>query len=374
MTTGMSQIDALQARLDAQQAELDELRRAASAEVETRGPASRSVALAPTPTVPVAAVASASAAPPSRRDLLRGAALTAAGGVALAAGAGVVTATPAAAINGSNLILGSSANNSTSYTKLTTTSPEAAIIASDGTSVTTGGAALAGLAGDNMATGVYGYSDYVPFNPIPQPMSMPSGNGVTGWAPQGYGVVARGRVNVKLFPEHLRPDTAQLSGYDLGSVRCDQDGELWFCVKGGYSHEWRKLSGPSTAGQLHVLPSTSRVYDSRAGQAPLNVTKGALANGAIRVIDLNITGALPYGTTAVMVNLAIVSNASTAGWLALWKNGVAFPGNASINWDHANQTISNMAVVAVDTSYKFQAKVMPGSSADFIVDLVGYYR
>jgi len=116
------------------------------------------------------------------------------------------------------------------------------------------------------------------------------------------------------------------------------------------------MGGRATAGQPSVLPSTIRIYDSRNGFAPLGVTKGQLANGAVRVIDTTFGGAVPAGASAALVNLT-VTNTSPAGFLALFANGISWPGNSSINWDHANQSIANLAVVALDATAKLQARV-----------------
>ena len=65
------------------------------------------------------------------------------------------------------------------------------------------------------------------------------------------------------------------------------------------------------------------------------------------MVDAKQGGAAPAGATAVMVNLTIVSQ-SPAGFLSAFRNGVAWPGNSSVNWERQGQVIANSAVVAVD--------------------------
>jgi hypothetical protein len=157
-----------------------------------------------------------------------------------------------------------------------------------------------------------------------------------------------------------------------GHVIGDNNNDVWLCVADGTPGTFRKLGGPATAGQLHVLPSTVRVYDARDGQAPFDVQKGKLDSLSDRAIDMTkASSGVPAGATAVVVNLT-VTNTNAAGWLALFKNGIPWPGNSSINWDHANQTIANLAVVALDQTAKIEAHC--SGATDFVIDVIGYYQ
>jgi hypothetical protein len=119
-----------------------------------------------------------------------------------------------------------------------------------------------------------------------------------------------------------------------------------------------------------VLPATVRVFDSRAGFPPAN-PKGRFTNEQ-RVIDTTFNSSgVPAGATAVLVNFA-VTNTNSGGFGALFRNGIPWPGNASINWGLVNTTTSNMAVVAVDGAAKILCKIE--GSADVIVDVVGYFQ
>ncbi len=67
-------------------------------------------------------------------------------------------------------------------------------------------------------------------------------------------------------------------------------------------------------------------------------------------------------------------NTSASGFLAAFKKGVAVPSASTINWFQANTVVANTTVVACDTTGKISCYVPPSSSADFFVDIIGYYR
>jgi hypothetical protein len=176
-----------------------------------------------------------------------------------------------------------------------------------------------------------------------------------------------------LAPVGYPVPTARADAHARGELYLDGNGDLWSCTAAGSPGTWRKLSGPATAGALHVLATPARIYDSRPGDPPLGVAKGVLADGAERVINANFTSALPGGTTAVVVNVT-VANTSASGFLAVWRNGVAWPGTSTVNWFQAGSVVANQTLVALDGALRFKAKVAAGASTDFLVDLLAYWR
>ncbi|MEZ5144832.1 MAG: hypothetical protein R2726_20300 [Acidimicrobiales bacterium] len=125
--------------------------------------------------------------------------------------------------------------------------------------------------------------------------------------------------------------------------------------------------------QAFVPMTPTRIYDSRPGNPPLNVTKGPLSNGT-RVIDC-LTGMLPgLGPLprGVLVNLTVV-NTSASGFLALYQNGISFPNTSSVNWFAPNEIVANTTYTAIDTSGQAVALVPASSSTDFFIDRVGLY-
>lgn len=157
-----------------------------------------------------------------------------------------------------------------------------------------------------------------------------------------------------------------------GEMVFDTNADLWLCVAAGTPGTWRKVSGAATAGSFTILPSTIRIYDSRAGLNPVGVTKGQLGNFAERTIDAKTNGAVPAGATAVLVNLTIV-NTGDPGYLGLFKNGITWPGNTTINWNQPLTLLANSAICALDDQARFAVKSNVGF-CDFVIDAVGYYR
>ncbi len=188
-----------------------------------------------------------------------------------------------------------------------------------------------------------------------------------------------GRVQIYLNPAGLSPRDGRTGTFFAGSIVADVNRDLWFNTGDGSPATWRKVSGPATAGQFHVLAATNRVYDSRPGNLPNIGSKTKIDGTADRVISTTkgnvggvLTGAVPDGASAALVNLTIV-NTSASGFLGLYKNGIEWPGNSSINWTAAGTVLANSAIVALDELVQFKVKCSSGSSSDFIVDVIGYY-
>jgi hypothetical protein len=179
-----------------------------------------------------------------------------------------------------------------------------------------------------------------------------------------------GRAPLLLAPQGSAPRTRS-DAHVVGELVEDSGGSLWLCTTAGSPGTWRKLAGPATAGALHVLGTPVRAYDSRAGQAPLGVVKGALGAGATRALDMSVGGAVPAGATAVLVNLTVV-NTSPGGFLSAYRTGAAAPSTSSINWDHAGAVLGNNATVGVNTARSLTVRCGSGST-HLVVDVLGYY-
>jgi hypothetical protein len=181
-----------------------------------------------------------------------------------------------------------------------------------------------------------------------------------------------GRAPLLLAPQGPAPATRS-DAHVVGELVEDSAGALWLCTGAGSPGTWRKLAGPTTAGSLHLLAAPVRAYDSRAGFPPAGVTKGQLAAGAQRTVDLKVGGGVPAGATGALVNLT-VTNTSPGGFLVAFRNGSPLPASSSINWDHAGATVANNATVAVDSAARITVACGgAGAVADFIVDVLAYY-
>lgn len=153
-----------------------------------------------------------------------------------------------------------------------------------------------------------------------------------------------------------------------GDVVFGANNALWLCIVGGagQASKWIKLSRV-----FQPLDVPVRIYDSRAGFNPAGVTKGKIGAGQERVIDATFGGAVPAGlASAVQVNLTIVGSDGN-GWLSLFKNGVAWPGTSTINWNQPDTVLANGTTTAVDAGATF--KVRSSGATDFLVDVTGYY-
>jgi hypothetical protein len=335
---------------------------------------------------------------PTRRQLFRLAGAAAAGGVAAGLGGGALTATPAAAADGDNLVLGEE-NEADSVTLLSHTKPPGDQPLSGTTLVVT----AKGVEANGFLMALAAEADFTDISGSPNVIRQAVGVG--GLAREGTGVqgdgvfgvvgngTAVGLVGEGPIGASLRGERADLFLFDgvrvrnnavghlRGEIWRDNPGAVWLCIEpggAGQTGTWQKLGGPTTAGQLHMLSPSVRAYDSRAGEQPLDVTKGKLSNSAERVIDAQHGGAVPAsangGTpTAALVNLTITDTTSTGGYLGLFQNGTTWPGNSSINWDAVGRATADTTVVALDDQGRFKVRASPGGGTDFVIDVMGYW-
>ena len=127
---------------------------------------------------------------------------------------------------------------------------------------------------------------------------------------------------------------------------------------------------PPAAG-IRLLATPVRVYDSRPGNPPAVNPKTPLAGGAARAVDCTYGGAVPAGARAVLAGITLVTR-SAGGFVALYRNGIAWPGTSSVNWSAAGDVIGGTQIIALDASGAFAAYCAPGASTDLLVDVQGY--
>jgi hypothetical protein len=308
----------------------------------------------------------------SRREMFKKLAVAGAGAVAGAA----AVATPAAAADGQNLMLGTAGdaiNTETTRTILTYTGPVLAagpdstflaVRDDTATQVQPETAGFTAIVNEKARSALFGYS-------------QGDGVGLHGISEQGFGMIAfcrdgvgghfqGGRANVNL-PPFGTPPPLRTDEHLAGEIVHDQNGDVWICVGAGTPGVWRKLAGPGTAGQLHLLAAPLRLYDSRAtGDGPLGA-------GAQRTVALASTAA-PLQTTGAMISLTLTQTLDS-GFVAVFANGATYEGNSNLNWFADNQTFAVTTVTAVDAAQKINvlAGGPGGASTHFIVDVVGYY-
>ncbi len=160
-------------------------------------------------------------------------------------------------------------------------------------------------------------------------------------------------------------------GATLGSLYVDGVGNWWGAVTTEVTGAvWRKLAGPSTAGQLHVLPAPVRVYDSRAGELPATEPKAQTQVNVPRTIDTRQSSSgVPDAAAAVLITLTVVGPAS-AGFASAWPSG-DFPGTSTINFV-PGQSIATTTTVGCGPLGSIQ--ILSNSVTDFLVDVIGFYQ
>ena len=136
---------------------------------------------------------------------------------------------------------------------------------------------------------------------------------------------------------------------------------------------------PPSFGLTPITPL--RVYDSRFNMTP--DTNGPLSGGANRTLSVInarnpftgvVTGAtaVPASATAIAYTLTVVT-AGGGGFLAVNPGGNTTVSASSINWSSAGQVLANTGVVKINSSRQVTVIHGGGGSADFIIDIVGYY-
>ncbi len=186
----------------------------------------------------------------------------------------------------------------------------------------------------------------------------------------GYGLISAGNIANALFSGSGDPPLG--TGGEVGALYVDGAGDWWAATTLDATNAvWRKLAGPQSAGQLHLLSTPVRVYDSRPGEAPTAVGPKAPTDGNIeRSIDTrqNNSG-VPTTANAVLINLTI-AGPQGGGFASVWPSG-PFPGTSNINFT-PGQNIATSAVVGCGPGATIQ--VMSNTVTDFLIDVSGYYQ
>ena len=151
---------------------------------------------------------------------------------------------------------------------------------------------------------------------------------------------------------------------------------IWYSPASGV---YRKLAGTGTAGAFHAL-SPARLYDSRAA-AP---SVGSIATGGTRTLSMadkrdlttgNVTTAnyVPAGATAITCNVTVVNTAGS-GFLTVNPGGTTEVNAATINWFGAGQILNNGVTVTLNAAREVTVICGgSGASADFVIDVTGYF-
>ncbi len=124
------------------------------------------------------------------------------------------------------------------------------------------------------------------------------------------------------------------------------------CLKLGFVPPYRRIA--------QIAPN--RIYNTRD---TVGLTK--IDSNEERVVDLS--SVVPAGATAAIINITTTGQEG-AGYLALFQDGITWPGNSSINFI-ANADVANSAIVTVSTARKI--KLRGGvAKTHVILDVTGY--
>jgi hypothetical protein len=202
-----------------------------------------------------------------------------------------------------------------------------------------------------------------------------SGVGLDAESQSSYGARLRGGkadLRFDAVPSRQAP-TADAAAHLVGEVVADASGALWHCVVAGTPGTWRKLGGPGTAGQLHVLPAPARVYDSRPSTSPSQGPKTKLTGNVARTIDLKVNNSgVPAGATAALLTVLLVDASNGNGNLTIWANGVTRPAANTMVWGTGSGRYTASTVTALDAAARCQ--VAASALTNVVLDVVGYYR
>ncbi|MCU0269506.1 MAG: hypothetical protein MUF83_12805 [Acidimicrobiales bacterium] len=179
---------------------------------------------------------------------------------------------------------------------------------------------------------------------------------------------------VNTTPQPLLPPPASTVNRQAGSIVRDVNSDRWLCVAGGSPGTWRKLAGPTTAGAFHTLATPVRVYDSRPGTSPAVGSKTQLTPNVARPCDLTQNGSgVPAGASSVLVSLvATGTTGSSGGFMAIYRNGITWPGTSNLNWSGPGQNVAVTTLTAVDPSGL--CNLYANVATHVVVDVLGYYR
>jgi len=138
---------------------------------------------------------------------------------------------------------------------------------------------------------------------------------------------------------------------------------------------------PASSGFVPV--TATRVYDSRWSPAPSGVTVGALTSPNNRVVSvangrslssgaITASNLVPTAATAVAYNLTAVPTAPN-GFLAITPGNASTYTASAINWSGLTGPVANGGIAKLGTNRDVKVFCNGGGTADFIIDITGYY-
>jgi hypothetical protein len=194
----------------------------------------------------------------------------------------------------------------------------------------------------------------------------PFGAGVRGSNTEGYGIIARGRLPLRIDPgATVGPPTS--SPAHQGAVYVDANNDLYICVQTGINGTPGVFKKVAYGSGIQFLPAPLRILDTRGG-APLTNGGQKLPPGPTLTLPITANG-VPAGATGIVGTIA-VTNPLGAGFLKLFPGQLEGTSTSVINFV-AGQTLANAVTIGLSPSgtAKVQAS---GAATDVILDITGY--
>lgn len=325
-----------------------------------------------------------------RRALLRKIAI---GGAGAAVGAALLNGTTASAADGSNLVLGDGANNTSSTPTSLVHTPASARTAG-ASSLSVGDAVPAG---DALLPGnVGGYGNSLVANGLHGSTTEAEGYGVvaanlaaapgsdTDPVPVGLALASAGGAQARFVPLDGAVSGPTPGLHLAGELYVDADGTLWFTVPAPTAGDpdavrFVRLASSTSSGAYHAI-TPQRAYDSRQ---PNYAVRGVLAPNSNRVISIadghaangttTVADAVPEGATAVQINVT-AAEMTSRNFLSVTAGDTSSTETSLVNWEDGATQIANAVTVPVDADR--QVRVFNGDqtgSTHVIIDVFGYY-
>lgn len=199
--------------------------------------------------------------------------------------------------------------------------------------------------------------------------------GVYGKSTAGTGVAAfGGRADIALYGDGAPPAT-RTDAHARGEILRDENGATWVCVQNGSPGSWRKLASTATAGSLHLTEPT-RVYDSRwpGGQRHTGGGIGIYTHFGANLITGEVEGPqlVPLGARGLSFTITATSTIG-GGFLSATRLGAPSYKASCLNWTAGGQTIANTTMCVLDEFQQPGLRIWTTGSTHVIIDVLGYY-
>lgn len=209
-------------------------------------------------------------------------------------------------------------------------------------------------------------------------LAAPPGPG--GPSPKGLGVASTYGPQIHFMPQPGAVVGPPEGVHTRGELYVDAEGTMWFTVPAfGGGVRWMRIAAPSSAGAYHAI-DPARAYDSRqlgyAQRGPLvrtEVRRVSVADGHDAGGSTIRPGVVPFGATAVMINVTI-ADPTAENFVSVVSGDRTSAVTSVVNWSPGITQTANALVVPIDGQRT--VSVICGDqagAADVIIDVFGYY-